>query len=214
MTAQEAKRAFVTVLLALAAVYGLVLNINRDSVDTYMSRMVALGRIWCVGPAVSGRLAFKARRPSRGKVFWNVALPRRKFRWFWIAKYPPAPPRILTSFLWLLTCGLADGLVLLYLNNIICLKRDRKSNPPQKLLRISNPPYDMLLFNPWRQTLKIKNKQSRAHKWSDHLKIKTVGNFCLGDADAYQNCFQGFKMFWCGDANSIRGRKKQKPQKT
>ena len=34
MTAQEAKRAFVTVLLALAAVYGLVLNINRDSVDT------------------------------------------------------------------------------------------------------------------------------------------------------------------------------------
>ena len=34
MTAQEAKRAFVTVLLVLAAVYGLVLNINRDSVDT------------------------------------------------------------------------------------------------------------------------------------------------------------------------------------
>jgi hypothetical protein len=34
MTAQEAKRAFVTVLLALAAVYGLVLNITRDSADT------------------------------------------------------------------------------------------------------------------------------------------------------------------------------------
>jgi hypothetical protein len=74
---------------------------------------------------------------------------------------PPSPPRILTSvFLWLLTCGLADGLVLLRLNNIICLKRDRKSNPPQKLLRISNPPYDMLLFDPWRQK---KNNKTNKH---------------------------------------------------
>ena len=131
MTAQEAKRAFVTVLLALAAVYGLVLNINRESVDTELvsafkrvarkahpdeggtvedsARLHAsrdawkdalLGRrkpgrerererererqrellllmcvawshlvSWCVGPAVGGRLAFKARRFSRGKVF-------------------------------------------------------------------------------------------------------------------------------------------------
>ena len=88
MTAQEAKRAFVTVLLALAAVYGLVLNITRDSADTEL--VTAFKRV-----------ARKA-HPDKG-------------------------------------------------GTIICLKRDRKSNPPQKLLRISNPPYDMLLFDPWRQ---------------------------------------------------------------
>ena len=34
MKAQLAKRAFVKLLLALAAVYGLVVNITRDSADT------------------------------------------------------------------------------------------------------------------------------------------------------------------------------------
>ena len=43
---------------------------------------------------------------------------------------------------------MADESVVLNLNNCICLKKDRKSNPPQKPTRISNPPYSILLIHP------------------------------------------------------------------
>ena len=43
---------------------------------------------------------------------------------------------------------MADESVVLNLDNCICLKKDRKSNPPQKPTRISNPPYSILLIHP------------------------------------------------------------------
>ena len=43
---------------------------------------------------------------------------------------------------------MADESLVLDLNNCIGLKPGPKSNPPQKPTRISNPPYNMLLFHP------------------------------------------------------------------
>ena len=43
---------------------------------------------------------------------------------------------------------MADESVVLSLNNCIGLKQDRKSNPPPKPTRISNPPYNMRLIHP------------------------------------------------------------------
>ena len=77
MTAQEAKRAFVTVLLALAAVYGLVLNITRDSADTEL--VTAFKRVARKAhPDKGGTVEDSARLHASRDAWKDALLGRRK----------------------------------------------------------------------------------------------------------------------------------------